>query len=80
MPTDLILFVASLLVAWLIFSWLIKVIKTSVTTAIIIVIIVMFLQITLGISPEQLWHQIINLPQNIQQLFEQIITHIPVKI
>ncbi len=70
MPTDLILLVASLLVALLIFNWLIKVIKTSVTTAMIIVIIVMILQITLGISPEQLWSQIMNLPQTIQQFFK----------
>ncbi len=70
MPINLLVFIASLLIALLIFNWLIKVIKTSVNTAIIIVIIVMILQITLGISPQEVWNQVISFPQTIYQVFQ----------
>lgn len=66
---ELIILIASLLVSWLVFTWLVKVLKASIGTAISIAIVVLILQLAFGIGPQELWQQIINLPQTIQQLF-----------
>jgi predicted PurR-regulated permease PerM len=66
---ELIILIASLLVSWLVFTWLVKVLKASIGTAISIAIVVLILQLAFGIGPQELWQQIINLPQTIQQFF-----------
>lgn len=71
MPINLIVLVASLLITWLVFNWTTKVLKASITTAFMIIIIVMALQITLGISPQQLWNQILSLPKIIRELLNR---------
>lgn len=71
MPTNLIVLIASLLITWLAIDWTTKVIKASVTSAFMIIIIVVALQITLGISPQQLWNQIISFPKLIQELLSR---------
>lgn len=68
MPVDVIIFVAALVVAWLVFNWLIQVVKASMKTAITVAVIVLILQLFLGIGPQDLWEQIIDLPQTIYQL------------
>ncbi|MEA5536256.1 hypothetical protein [Crocosphaera sp. XPORK-15E] len=71
MPTNLILFIAALLVSWLVFRWLFTVIKSSATTALTVAAIILLLQFTFGISPQELWKEIINLPQTFQHLFKR---------
>ncbi|XTZ11144.1 MAG: hypothetical protein ACQZ3N_04720 [cyanobacterium endosymbiont of Rhopalodia yunnanensis] len=71
MPINLIVLVASLLITWLVFNWTTKVLKASITTAFMIIVIVMALQITLGISPQQLWNQILSLPKIIRELLNR---------
>lgn len=66
---EIVLFVAALLVAWAIFTWLVKVVKASVKTAFGIAIVVVILQIVFGIGPQQLWDQVMNLLQPILNLF-----------
>lgn len=68
MPTDLIILLAALIVSWLVFTALIKVVKTTVSTAIAIAAIVLVLQLVFGINPQDLWQQIITLPQTLQQI------------
>jgi len=68
MPVDLIIVVAALVVAWLVFSWLIQVVKASMKTAITVAVIVLILQLFLGIGPQDLWEQIMRLPQTLYQL------------
>lgn len=63
MPTDLIILIAALIVSWLVFTALIKVVKTTFSTAIAIAIIVLVLQLVFGINPQDLWQQITQLPQ-----------------
>ncbi|MDJ1177273.1 hypothetical protein PJF56_00180 [Roseofilum sp. BLCC_M91] len=63
MPTDLILLIAALIVSWLIFTWLVKIVKLTVGTALTLAGIILILQLLFGINPNQLWQQIINLPQ-----------------
>lgn len=63
MPTDLIILIAALIVSWLMFTALIKVVKTTFSTAIAIAVIVLVLQLVFGINPQDLWQQITQLPQ-----------------
>lgn len=69
MTSQILLLLAAFSISWLVFSGLIKIIKTSVGTAFKIAIIVLILQLGFGISPQDLWQEIINLPQTMQQLF-----------
>jgi O-antigen ligase len=69
MPAELIVLVAAIFIAWLIFTWLIRVVKVSITTAIMIAAVVLFLQIVFGIGFQEVWQQLINLIQNIWQFF-----------
>jgi phosphoglycerol transferase MdoB-like AlkP superfamily enzyme len=63
MPIDLILLIAALIISWLIFTWLVKIVKLTVGTALTIAGIVLVLQLLFGVNPNQLWQQILNLPQ-----------------
>jgi hypothetical protein len=66
MPLNLILLIAALVVSWLVFSWLLRVVKASLTTAVAIALIILVLQIAFGIKPEELWLEITRLPQTLQ--------------
>ncbi|MGK7932268.1 MAG: hypothetical protein AB4041_12650 [Microcystaceae cyanobacterium] len=68
MVSQILILIAAFAVAWLVFSGLLKIIKTSVGTAFKVAIIVLVLQLVFGISPYDLWQEIINLPQRIQEL------------
>jgi hypothetical protein len=63
MPIDLILLIAALIISWLVFTWLVKIVKLTVGTALTIAGIVLVLQLLFGVNPNQLWQQILNLPQ-----------------
>ena len=65
MPLELIILVAALIVSWLVFAALIKVVKTTVSTAIAIAAIVLILQFAFGIRPQELWKQIAQLVETI---------------
>ncbi|MFE1745591.1 hypothetical protein [Coleofasciculus sp. H7-2] len=65
MPVDLIILIAALIVSWLVFALLIKVVKASIGTAILIAAVVLILQLFFGIGPEDIWQQITQLPQTI---------------
>ncbi|MDB9312339.1 hypothetical protein PN462_04420 [Spirulina sp. CS-785/01] len=63
----LILLIASAIVAWVIFTFLLKVIKASLQTAITVALVVLILQIFFGIGPQQFWDYLTDLPQLILQ-------------
>ena len=63
MPIELIILIAALIVSWLVFTALVKVVKTTVSTAITIAAIVLILQLVFGVAPQELWQQITQLPQ-----------------
>ncbi len=68
MPVELIILIAALIVSWLVFTALIKLVKTTVSTAIVIAAIVLVLQLVFGINPQDLWQQITQLPQIVWHL------------
>ncbi len=68
MPVDLIIFIAAIIVSWLIFTLLVKVVKASISTAILVAVIVLVLQLFFGIGPQDLWQQVTQLPQTLWRL------------
>lgn len=67
MPVNLIILVAAVIVAFLIFKALLNLLKTFLGTALAIFIIVVILNI-LRFTPQDLMHEIVNLPQIIKHL------------
>ncbi len=68
MPIELIILLASLLVAWLVFTWVVQVLKVSISTAVAIAAIVLILQLVFGIGPQELLDNLIQLPQTLWNL------------
>lgn len=58
----------AVIVAWLIFTILVKVVKTTVKTAFFIAAIIVLLQVGYGIGPQEMWNYIVQLPQKLPQL------------
>jgi uncharacterized protein with PQ loop repeat len=68
MPVELIILIAAMVVSWLVFTALIKIVKTTATTAIAIAGIILGLQLVFGIGYQDLWQQITQLPQIVWNL------------
>lgn len=64
----MIIFLAALVVSLLVFAWLIRIVKATVSMAISIAIIVLILQLIFGIGPQQLWQQIVQIAESIRQM------------
>ncbi len=61
-------FILTLLVAWLIFNLLVKIIKTTVKTAFIAAAVVVLLQVGYKISPLDIFNYIMQFSQSISQV------------
>jgi hypothetical protein len=68
MPLEAIALIAAIIVSWLVFTALIKVLKTTLKTAFTIAAIVLVLQLLFGIGPERIWQQIVKLPESVLNL------------
>lgn len=55
---DMITTIAAIIVAWLLFAILWKVLKTTLSKALIIAAILVLLKISFGITPLDIWHQL----------------------
>jgi len=66
---NILLLIAAIVVAWLVFNALLKILKVGLSTAATIAIILIILQFTFGINPQKLWNEILTLPENISHLF-----------
>ncbi|MEB3225695.1 MAG: hypothetical protein VKJ86_07810 [Synechococcus sp.] len=69
MPVEIIVIVAALIISWLVFAAFLKIVKTSVQTAVTIAVIVLLLQIVFGIRSGQVIEQIIELPRILWEFF-----------
>jgi hypothetical protein len=56
-----VIVLAALLVAFLVFAWMLKVVKATLGTALAIAAIVLAVQIFFGIGPQELWSQAVQL-------------------
>ncbi|MGD2181937.1 hypothetical protein [Lusitaniella coriacea] len=66
---NLIVLITALLIAWLVFTGLVNILKASVKTALSVAVIVLVAQIVLGVRPQELWQQLVQFGQILQQLF-----------
>lgn len=57
------LVIAAIFVTWVVFNWLVNVLKTTLTTAFTIATIILVLQLAVGIGPQQLLDTVISLPR-----------------
>jgi Mn2+/Fe2+ NRAMP family transporter len=64
MPTNLIILIAALIVALLVFRALLSLLKTFISTAVALIVIVIILMF-FGFTPQDLIQEIINLPQTL---------------
>lgn len=67
-----VLFVAAIAVSLLLVTLLFRILKAGLGLIVLILAIVIILQYMFGISPEQLWSQIGNIPQDALQLFNNV--------
>jgi hypothetical protein len=67
---EAIALIAALIVSWLVFTALVRVLKTTLTTAFTIAAIVLALQLLFGIGPERIWQEIVKLPESIVNLVQ----------
>ncbi|MDB9374508.1 hypothetical protein [Nodularia sphaerocarpa] len=54
-----------LILAWIVFVILFKILKTTLKNALTIAAILVLLNIGFGITPQDIWHQIMDLSQTI---------------
>lgn len=64
---NLILLIAAIVIAFLVFTWLLKVVKATLSAALTIAAIVLLLAF-FGIGPGQLWQEITTLIRNIFEM------------
>lgn len=72
LDSQTVLFVAAIAISLLLVTLLFRILKVGLGLILMILAIVMILQYIFGISPEQLWSQIANLPQDALQMFNNI--------
>jgi hypothetical protein len=72
MSSEIITFMAAIVVAALAFSWAIKILKASVSTAIAIIVFLLILQLGFGVHSQDIWEQVVKLPQTLQVIWQQI--------
>ncbi|MGV0028517.1 hypothetical protein [Phormidesmis priestleyi] len=65
---NLILIAAAIAISVLVFTWLIKVVKATVTTALVIAAIVLILQFFFGIGADRIFDQAIQIIQYVWQM------------
>jgi hypothetical protein len=57
--------IPTLIIAWIVFVILFKILKTTVKNALTIAAILVLLNVGFGITPQDIWHQIMHLAQTI---------------
>lgn len=67
MPPEIITIAVGIILTWLIFTWVIKVLKASISTAFAIAIVLLVLQFFFGIHYQQIWQELTKV---IQQTFQ----------
>ncbi|MBW4505234.1 MAG: hypothetical protein KME64_01770 [Scytonematopsis contorta HA4267-MV1] len=71
MPTNLIVLIAALIVAFIVFKALLNVAKTAISTVLSLFLIVVILSV-FGFTPQDLMQEIMNLPQIIERSITEI--------
>jgi hypothetical protein len=64
-----VLIIAALIVSFLVFTFLLRVAKSAISTAVTIAIVVLLLQLVFGVGPGELWEQMVRLWRGLLQNF-----------
>ena len=67
MGGELILLLAALVVAALVFTALVNLVKTTVKTAILVALVILALQLFFGIGFQEVWNQVLQIFQAVWQ-------------
>lgn len=73
MPIELIITLAAIIIAWLVFMAIIKIFKVGITTALSIIVLLLILQFVFGIKSPQIWQQMQSMVQDISQYIWKVI-------
>jgi hypothetical protein len=60
--------IATLIVAWIVFVILWKLLKATVKNALTLAAILILLNISFGITPQDIWHQIMQFTQSLSNI------------
>ncbi|MEH2315659.1 hypothetical protein [Nostoc sp.] len=60
--------IATLIVAWIVFIILWKLLKATLSSALTIAAILVLLNIGFGITPQDIWHYLMQFAQNLSQI------------
>jgi len=55
---NFLVIIVAFVISWLVFTALLKILKTTVTTALTIALLVLALQLVWGITPQTVWQQV----------------------
>ena len=67
MGGELILLLAALVVAALVFTALVNLVKTTVKTAILVALVILALQLFFGLGLQEVWNQVLQIFQAVWQ-------------
>ncbi len=73
MPIELIITLAVVIIAWLVFTAIIKIFKIGITTALSVIALLLILQFVFDIKSPQIWQQMQSMSQDISQFVWEII-------
>lgn len=73
MSIELIVAIAGVIIAWLVFTALLKIFKVGITTALSVAALLFILQFAFGIKSPQIWQQMQATGQSILQFISEII-------
>lgn len=68
MSLEIIIPIAAAIILLLLFTWIIKVFKVTIKTALIVGSILILLQIIFGVNSQEVMQEIINIVERVQQL------------
>jgi hypothetical protein len=60
--------IATLIVAWIVFIILWKLVKATLSSALTLAAILVLLNIGFGITPQDIWHQVMQFAQTLSQI------------
>ena len=60
-----VLLIAALVISFFIFTWLMRVVRATLSTAVTIALIALVLQLVFGIGPQELWRQFVDFWQGL---------------
>ncbi|MDB9527286.1 hypothetical protein PN498_14900 [Oscillatoria sp. CS-180] len=55
---ELVIVIGAIVISFLVFTWLLRIVRATFKTAILVAVTLLILQIIFGIGPQTLWEQV----------------------